>query len=111
MYLLSDEFVQPARVKTIPVKSIRLEQRDEVLHCRPEVPTDRELLQRKDHVPSSDLPCLSPAEAVTELGVGKLVKTASCGHTEVAPHVITATEVELCNCTTAGSKTLQVSKY
>jgi hypothetical protein len=45
---------------------------------------------------------------VTELGVGELVKATSCCHAEVAPHVVTATEVELCNCTTARPKTLHV---
>ena len=111
MYLLSNELIQPARIKTVPVKSVRLKQRDEVLHRRPKVTTDRELLECEDHVPPSDLSRLSPAEAVTELGVSELVKTASSGHAEVAPHVVTATKVELCDCTTAGSKTLQVCKY
>ena len=111
VHLFSDELIQPARIKTVPVKSIRLEQRDEVLHRRPKVSADRELLEREDHVPPSDLPRLSPAEAVTELGVGELMKTASSGHAEVAPHIVAATEVELCDCTTAGPKTLQVCKY
>lgn len=105
-HLLRNELVKPARIKVIPVESIRLQQRDEVLYRRPKVPTDRQLLQREDHVPPSDLPRLSPAETVTKLRVGELVETTRRRHAEVTPHVVAATKVELCHCSTAWSKTL-----
>lgn len=107
-HLFSNELIQPACIKLVPVKSISLQQCDEIFYCRPKVPTDRQLLKSEDHVPPSYLPRLPPAEAVTKLRVGKLVETTSCSHTEVAPHIVTATEVKLCYCTTTRSETLHI---
>lgn len=40
-------------------------------------------------------PILSPGEAVSKLGVGKLVQPTSRCHTEIAPHVLIAAKIQL----------------
>lgn len=51
LHLLGDEPVQPARVDGVVLKAFSLQQLNEVLHCRPEVSSDRQLLQSHHHVP------------------------------------------------------------
>ena len=92
-HLLRNKLIEPACIKLVAMESVRLQQCDEVLHSRSEIPSDGQLLQSKDHIPPSNLPRLSPAEAVTKLRICKLVETARSCHAEVAPHVVAAAKI------------------
>ena len=41
------------------------------------------------------LPCLSPAETMSKLAVGKLVQATAARHTEVAPHILAGLKVQV----------------
>lgn len=47
---LGDEVVEPGGRDRVGLERLRLEELDEVLDGRPEVSSDRELLERDDHV-------------------------------------------------------------
>lgn len=53
------------------------------------------------------LPILSPRETVSKLGVGELMQPSSRCHTEVAPHVLVAAEIQLLHCSRAWLETLR----
>lgn len=48
----------------------------------------------------------SPGETVPKLRVGKLVQPSSSCHTEVAPYILIAAEVQLLHCSRAWLETL-----
>ena len=50
---------------------------------------------------------LPPGEAVSKLGVGKLVQTPGSRDTEVAPHVLIAAEIQLLHRSGARLETLR----
>ena len=59
---------------------------------------------------SGILSILSPGEAMSKLGVSKLVQAAWCRHAEVAPHILVAAEVELRDGSSAGLESLWKDK-
>ena len=59
-----------------------------------------------DIIPPGNFPGLSPAKAMAELGVCKLMQSSGSTDTEVAPHVLAAAEVQLLHCATARPETL-----
>lgn len=50
---------------------------------------------------------LSPGEAVTKLGISKFMESPCSSHTEIAPDILIAAEIQLLNCARTGLKPLQ----
>ena len=90
-----DELVEPSRGDRVLLERLRFEELDEVLDGRAEVTTDREFLERDDHVLARLGTVRSVRKDVTELRIGKLVETTGRTDREVTPDVGARTEVEL----------------
>lgn len=53
------------------------------------------------------LTVLSPGEAVPKLGISKFMEPSCSSHTEIAPDILIAAEIQLLNRARAGLKSLQ----
>lgn len=54
LHFLSDQVVQPASINLVVLKALGLQQLDQILDCCSEIPSDRQLFQCYNHVPSKE---------------------------------------------------------
>ncbi len=72
-----------------------LQEHDQMFDNGSKISANRQFFESDDQIFSGLLPILAPAETVTELRVGVLVKTAGSGDREISPHVFARFEVQL----------------